>query len=250
MSKESPVISIRNLSFSYGTAPVIENASLDVLQGQVTSFVGPNGGGKTTLLRLILGLEKPDSGCVEVFGCSPEQARSRIGYMPQHVRHDHLFPVTVLEVVMMGRMGAGRFGLGGRDRQKSLEALDKVGLADMAAKQYPTLSGGQRQRVLMARAIASSPELLLMDEPTSMIDAASQNTFTRMIEQIRGECGIVIVSHDLGFVSSIVDQVVLVNRSVRSCCVQNLDSQCFESLYGERLRVFEHGEAGGKEGAL
>ncbi len=237
MSDAAPVISLRNLSFSYTGVPVIENADLDIHKGSTVIFVGPNGGGKTTLLRLILGLEEPQNGYVEVFGGSPAAARSRIGYMPQHAGHDRLFPVSVQEVVLMGLLGPGRYSYHAEDRRMAMRALERVGMADMARRQYPTLSGGQRQRVLMARALVSMPELLLFDEPTSMIDAATQGAFAQTLESVRGDSTVVIVSHDLGFVSGIVDHAVFVNRSVSSRPVESLDVHSFEALYGEHLHL-------------
>jgi len=251
MSKPGAIISLKGVNFSYGTIPVIEDADLDISASQTSILVGPNGGGKTTILRLILGLEHPQSGTVEVFGTTPELARSRIGYMPQHLGYDKLFPITALEVVLFGRMRRWSFRFSSQDRTLALAALDKVGLVDLANKQFPTLSGGQRQRVLIARAMVSDPELLIFDEPTSMIDAATQDAFMRTLERIRGDCSIVIVSHDMGFVSSIVDNVVFVNRSVSMRPAKCVDGHSFEELYGEHLHIVApepHRHTGG-EGA-
>ena len=241
------VICVEGVDFSYGEVPVLVGASLSVDSGDVVSVLGPNGGGKTTLLRLILGLEKPRNGTIRVLGTTPEEARPRVGYMPQQLRYDNKFPITALEVVRMGLMRRGHFWYSRKDRREALAALDSVGLADVAAQQFAMLSGGQRQRVLIARALVSKPELLLLDEPTSMVDAATQQGFVATLERVRESCAVVIVSHDIGFVSRLVDRVVLVNRTVKCVGTGSVSGRSFEEIYGEALRVVghdhEHGEA-------
>jgi zinc transport system ATP-binding protein len=241
MSDSSGEVSLKGVNFSYGAVPVIEDADMDIRAGETAILVGPNGGGKTTILRLLLGLEHPQSGTVTVLGTTPELARKDIGYMPQHLRYDNKFPISALEVVLMGRMRRFAFWFTHADRSAALDALDRVGLADSAHKQFSTLSGGQRQRVLIARAMVSQPRLLLFDEPTSMIDAATQGAFMRTLERIRGNCTIIIVSHDIGFVSGMVDHVVLVNRSVSSQPAGgSVKGESFEALYGEKLRMVDN----------
>ena len=165
-----PVVSFKNVSFSYDGIQVLEDVSLTIDEGDFLSIVGPNAGGKTNLLKLILGLVKPTGGTVRVFGQPPPKVRSRIGYMPQHVSLDILFPVNVQDVVLMGRLGTGRkIGLHGRaDREAAEEALRVVELYDVRHRPFAALSGGQRQRVLIARALASDPELLLLMSPRLM----------------------------------------------------------------------------------
>ncbi|MGD0384079.1 MAG: ATP-binding cassette domain-containing protein, partial [Thermoguttaceae bacterium] len=172
---DEPVVSLRDVSFSYGHAPVLEDVSFDVGPLESMCIVGPNGGGKTTLVKLILGLLTPQAGDIRVFGRTPWQTRSNIGYMPQHVLHDPQFPVTVMDIVLMGRLGrrgfGGFFGWHDRDdRQAALESLEQVDMADFTHRPFASLSGGQRQRALVARALCSRPELLLLDEPTSNVD--------------------------------------------------------------------------------
>lgn len=240
-------ISIRDLTFAFDTMPVIEGASLDVHEGEVVCIAGPNGGGKTTLLRLMLGLLKPQAGTIRVLGLPPAQARGKIGYMPQQLRYDNMFPITVEEVVLMGRMRPWHFRHSRDDREETRLALKEVGLDHLAKTQFTALSGGQRQRVLIARAFVSSPRLLLLDEPTAMIDAQSQGSFARTLETLRTRCTIVIVSHDIGFVSSLVDKVLLVNRTVTEQKASNVDKHSFEDLYGEKLREIGHAHGFGKQ---
>ena len=242
------VIKLEGVNFAYGAAPVLADVSLTVNEREMVSVVGPNGGGKTTLLRLILGLERPQSGRVEVLGTTPVKARPSVGYMPQQLRYDGKFPITAFHVVMMGRMRRGSFFYSREDRAAATAALENVGLADSARRQFAELSGGQRQRILIARALVSQPKLLLLDEPTSMVDAAAQQGFAATLDKVRGNCAIVVVSHDMGFVSRMVDRVVFVNRSVRSEAVGNVSGRSFEELYGEALHIVGHTHGHG-EGA-
>ncbi|HBO46464.1 MAG TPA: ABC transporter, partial [Planctomycetaceae bacterium] len=170
-SNPTPAVSLDGVSFAYDAVPVVEDVTVTIDQGESICIVGPNGGGKTTLVKLILGLLTPDKGTVRVFGQSPRQARLRVGYMPQYAQHDLQFPATVMDIVLMGCLGkpglAGLFGWhGAESRRDALDALDRVGMADFGRRKHAALSGGQRQRVLIARALASNPELLLLDEPT------------------------------------------------------------------------------------
>lgn len=245
---KSEAISFSGVSFSYGAAPVLDEVSFAVRAGEFVSMVGPNGGGKTTLLRLILGLEKPGSGTIGVLGVVPQRARPLVGYMPQQLRYDRSFPVTVEQVVRMGRMRHGRFWYSRRDRFAAAEALARVGLTVSAGRRFSELSGGQRQRVLIARALVSEPQLLLLDEPTSMVDAESQNQFVRTLRDVRGECTVVVVSHDMGFVSGLVDRVLFVNRHVRSESVGEVSGRSFEDLYGESLHIVGHSHGDEKDG--
>ena len=171
MTDEAAVL-LRDVTFSYGGEPVLEDVNLSVGAREAVCIVGPNGGGKTTLVKLILGLLLPQRGEVRLFGQPPRLARLRVGYMPQHVQHDPLFPVTVMDIVLMGRLGRG--GLGGllgwpgrADRRAARNALEQVGMDGFGRHPFAALSGGQRQRVLIARALCCEPELLLLDEPTS-----------------------------------------------------------------------------------
>jgi zinc transport system ATP-binding protein len=240
-----PALRFENVSFAYGKGDVLENATFAIAAGSVVSVVGPNGGGKTTLLRLVLGLETPREGTVTVLGSSPGKAREKIGYMPQQLRYDTLFPISALEVVLMGRMRQGRLFYDKADKLAARASLEEVGLGESAKTPFASLSGGMRQRVLIARALVSAPELLLFDEPTSMIDAASQESFARTIGRVRGKCTIVIVSHDTGYVSHLVDRVLLVNRTVAEGRVGRHDHD-FCALYGEGVRAVEsEGEGGG-----
>ncbi|MDQ1277933.1 MAG: zinc transport system ATP-binding protein, partial [Thermodesulfobacteriota bacterium] len=177
------LVSFQNVSFSYGGAPVLDDVNFSIQERSFISIVGPNAGGKTTLLKLMLGLLKPSRGTIEIFGRLPEKARPRIGYMPQYVQFDPTFPVTVLDVVLMGRLGNGvHFGPYGKaDRAIAIEALHKLEMDKARNRPFMALSGGQRQRVLIARALTAEPELLLLDEPTANVDMAVETELFELL---------------------------------------------------------------------
>jgi len=240
-----PAIDIRDVSFAYGSTTVLEDVNLTVAQRETLCVVGPNGGGKTTLLKLILGLLQPNKGEIRVFGLPPRLARPKVGYMPQHVAHDQHFPITVEEVVLMGRLGGG--GLAGAlgwytkaDRAAAVEALRAVGME--AALRWPmaALSGGQRQRVLLARAICTQPELLLLDEPTANVDTLAEAQLFDLLGQLSRRMTILMVSHDLGFVTHLAEKVICVNRRVVVHPTGELTGQTIRQLYGGEVRLVDH----------
>jgi zinc transport system ATP-binding protein len=237
-----PVLSCHDLDFRYDRHPVLTDVNLSIPQGDFVCIVGPNGSGKSTLLKLGLGLIKPTSGRIEVFGKSPEQVSKRVGYVPQHPRLDPLFPVTALDVTLMGRLGAARsFGpWQSNDQKKALAALDEVGLSDRADRHFASLSGGQKQRVLIARALAGEPELLLLDEPTAGLDAHVEEGFYRLLEELNKRLTILMVSHDLGFVSGFVKSVVCVGQKVVVHPTSEITGEVIADLYGSDMRLVRH----------
>lgn len=240
-SGKSPAICLNQVSFAFDGMPVLEEVDLDIEQGDFACAVGPNGGGKTTLLRLILGLLRPDAGSVRVLGLEPDKVRGRIGYVPQNASYDPSFPVTVLDVVSMGLLGERFFGwLSAEDRNRAQAALEDVGLRDLAARPYRALSGGQRQRVLVARAIGGEPDLLLLDEPTSGIDPAQGKDFEEMLRRLNERMTILLVSHDLRFVSEMSERVVCVNRRVHVHPTSRIDTDSLGRIYGRPVRVIRH----------
>lgn len=242
MSDETPVVEIEEVSFGYDGVPVLEDVNLKLWPRDFVSLVGPNGGGKTTLLKLMLGLLKPDRGRVHVFGKSPSRVRARIGYVPQHFQFDPLFPVGVMDVVLMGRFGRGR-GIGPfrrADRDAAARALAEVGLAELADRPFHALSGGQRQRVLIARALGGDPDLLLLDEPTANVDVQVESELLDLLTELNRRMTLAIVTHDVGFVSSRVNRVVCVNRQVVVHPTSEMTGDAICNLYGTDVRMVRH----------
>ena len=238
---EHPVICLKDVSFSYDVRPILTEVNLDVHDREFAVVVGPNGGGKTTLLRLILGVLTPRRGSVTVFGKSPASARARIGYTPQHTQFDPLFPVSVMDVVLMGRVDRC---LGGRYRREDVDAaqgaLNDVSLGEEARRPFASLSGGQRQRALIARALACEPDLLLLDEPTANLDVSVGRRLLELLQKLNLRMTIVMVSHDLGFVSSVVGSVVCVNRTVSIHPTGEVTQDAIHHLFGEDVRIILH----------
>lgn len=215
-------ISVRSVSYAYEHRgePVISGVSLDVRRGERLGILGPNGGGKSTLLRLLLGELEPDDGEVRVLGVDPASARAsgRIGYVPQRVTAELSFPLSVRQVVEQAvavRVPAWR-GIGQEARDRVLRSLELVGAADLSERPIGRLSGGQRQRVLIARAVAARPEVLLLDEPTVGIDVAGQQRFGSMLDTLRSELGltVVVVSHELATIAATSDRVACLRRTL------------------------------------
>lgn len=199
-----------DVDFAHREVEVLKNASFHVHEGEFVALVGPNGSGKTTILRLILGLARPSSGTIEVLGASPEFARGAVGYVPQSMSFDRAFPISVEEVVRMGRMnGRGRDCLKGGCADVD-EALRMADVADLRDRPYAALSGGQRRRVLVARALASKPRLLVLDEPTANMDAESERRLYAVLGSLKGSTTILIATHDTDFVSALTDVVLCV----------------------------------------
>lgn len=209
------LIVIEELNFSY-QALVLEDVNLLIQEGDFIGFIGPNGGGKTTLIKLILGLLEPQSGRVKVFGERPKSNRTRIGYVPQFVNIDKSFPITVLELVLLGSVF--KTNLWGyfrsEDKKRALELLDQMGILHLAKRSFGSLSGGETQRALIAKALLPDPDILIFDEPTANVDSFQEQKILEIILRLKKKKTIILVSHDLDFVINHVDEVVLVQRKV------------------------------------
>jgi len=207
----------RGLSVAYRTEPVLRSVDLTVPTGVVMGVVGPNGAGKSTLIKAMLGLVTPLAGGVEIFGRPLEQVRHRVGYMPQSTTVDWDFPTTVQDVVTMGTYGSLGWlrRPGAAERRRALDALEQVGLTDLAQRQIGELSGGQRQRVFLARTLAQAPDLLVMDEPFQGVDARSQQAIVDVLHTLREQGRtVLLVHHDLATVGDYCDEVTLLNVRV------------------------------------
>ncbi len=248
MTDSDVAMKFENVSFAYDRETVVDDATFTVANRDFVGIIGPNGGGKSTLVKLMLGVLRPQRGKIEVLGHAPHRACRRIGYMPQNSNLDPEFPVTALDVVLMGRLGiTARVGpYGSKDRKAALQALDEVGLADHADRPLKLLSGGQRQRVLIARALAGEPELLILDEPTANLDPAVQDELYDQLHELNKKITVVIVSHDVGFVSLYFKTAICVSRQVHTHSTRDLTNQQVTDMYGREVRLIhrDHSESG------
>lgn len=241
MNKTS-AIAFSDVDFSYGALPVLKNVSLRVEPGEFWALVGPNGGGKSTLLKLALGLLAPDNGRIRILGSAPSQARGRVGYVPQFATFPRDFPLSVEQVVLQGRLNTRNWwrALSRAHKAAAAEALERVGMADFLKRPIGMLSGGQLQRVLIARALTAEPELLLLDEPTAHVDSDAETSFFDLLAGLRRQMAIVLVSHDVGLVSRHVDQVACLNKTLVCHGTVPLSDGVLAQLYGTPASLVNH----------
>lgn len=248
-SSATPVIQCDHLFFSYGELPILTDVSFTVQQLDAIALVGPNGGGKSTLLKLILGLLTPASGTIRVLGNTPHLARPKVGYMPQYLQYDPSFPVSVMDVVLMGRAGSmGLWRYSADDRRIARRIMAELAVDDLAERSFNSLSGGQRQRILIARALVCEPELLLLDEPTANVDPAAHLQFFEILKALTSQVTVLTVSHDLGFVSQVMDRVFCVNRQVRIHPTSELTGEVIREMYGGDVRMVRHDQCCSERG--
>ncbi|HHS96764.1 MAG TPA: metal ABC transporter ATP-binding protein [Chloroflexi bacterium] len=239
------VLRVERVTVGYDGRPVLEGVTFSVFGGEQVAIVGPNGAGKSTLFKAIAGLLPLQAGRIEVFGCEPHRGPVEVSYVTQRSEVDLSFPVTVADVVMMGRVG--RMGWlrwpSREDREAVRRALAQVGMEDLADRQIGELSGGQQQRVFIARALAQQADLLLMDEPFAGVDAASEQAILELLDRLRGEgLTILLSTHDLNLAADRFDRILLLNRRL---IAQGPPSEVFcpdllRRAYGGQLAIWEH----------
>lgn len=237
-----PVITIDKVSFSYNGPLALENINLSIAKGEFLGVVGPNGGGKSTLLKLVLGLLQPDTGKISVLGSSPEKGRAAIGYVPQQARFKRDFPITVEDTVLLGRLGKSKtlWGYTKKDRKLAEKALRETEILDLKDRRLNTLSGGQFQRVLIARALVCDPEILILDEPTSNIDLRMEEDIFDLLKRINQRATIIVVSHDVGFISQYVSRVACLNRTLICHETSAISGKMIEDLYATPVQMIQH----------
>jgi zinc transport system ATP-binding protein len=220
MKEKGIAVEFSSVDFSYQATSVLKQVSFQVYEGEFIGIIGPNGGGKTTLLKLALGFLRPSAGAVRAFGAkagSPSVAGS-IAYVPQSIRFDRDFPISVEEVVLSGLLSHlpwyGRFHA--QERKSAQEILEKMDLESLSKYSFGSLSGGQAQRVLIARALVSKPKLLLLDEPTASVDVQAESDIYALLNQLKGSITIIMVTHDLKTAIDHVQRVLCVQGSVVS----------------------------------
>jgi zinc transport system ATP-binding protein len=237
------IIEIDDVWFSINGHPVLRGVNLVVPRGDFLVIIGPNGGGKTTLLKLMLGLFRPDRGTVRVFGQMPEKAAHRIGYVPQNVHINKTFPVSVFDVVLMGRLRTGK-GWSRHTRQDRLaarEAMEQMGVWEYRDRRIGELSGGQLQRVFIARALVTGPDALFLDEAMASIDVHSRSEFYNALKGLNRTVTIVAVSHDLMILSSHVKSVACVNRELHHHNSGEITQEMLDSVYQCPVDLVAHG---------
>ena len=244
MADAEPVVELTNVTFAYPqqASTVLEGITLRIETTDFLGIIGPNGGGKTTVLKIILGLLKPQRGTVRVFGKSPTQVRSRIGYVPQHAGFDLSVPASVLDVVLMGRLSQSSWGPW-HSRihvDAAMRALQQTATDNLAKRPIGTLSGGQRQRVLIARALAGDAKLLLLDEPTAGVDAEMERGLTDLLHNLNEKLPIVLVSHDISFVSTHLKRVACLNRRMTCHLAHEVSPSVIADMYHDHVRPVEH----------
>jgi len=241
--KSEEVVSIKDIWVHYDGTPVLEEVSLLVASGDFLGIIGPNGGGKTTLLKVILGLVNHSRGRVYVLGQAPERNRHRIGYVPQYNLFNHEFPINVRDTVLMGCNGtAGLIRRYSReDKELAQEALKTVGMLSYQKHQIGKLSGGEQQRVFIARALVSRPKLLLLDEPTASVDSSMQTQFYELLVKLKNDMTIIMVSHDISTVSIYVDKIACLNHQLFYHGSKEIEPEVLEATYKCPVQMIAHG---------
>ncbi|MCP4682586.1 MAG: ABC transporter ATP-binding protein [Desulfobacterales bacterium] len=238
-----PAIEIKNVWFSYEAPPVLENVSLTLGQGDFLGIIGPNGGGKTTLLKLLLGILRPKKGTIKVLGKAPRDAKHRVGYVPQNTDLNITFPISALEIALMGTLYRSRIGTrySRKDRVKIEEILKKVGMWDFRHMPVGKLSGGQRQRVFVARALATDPEILFLDEPTAGADPEFETNLYDLLRELNKNVTIVVITHDVGVISRNVKSVACLNRALMFHEHGEITAEMLDMAYQCPVDLIAHG---------
>jgi zinc transport system ATP-binding protein len=244
------VVDIKDLWVSLTHGYILREVSLQISRGVFLGLIGPNGGGKTTLLRVILGLIKPDRGQVRVFDRPADHTENRglIGYVPQRAFADLTYPVSAFDVVMMGRYAKIGFWKkpSDEDRRQVLEKLEAVQMNHLRERPIGHLSGGEQQRVFIARALACDPQMLLLDEPTAGVDSRAQGSFYELLGRLKRELSltIVLVSHDIGVIPYHTDEIACLNQKLHlhGKCPDVMDSGTLERVYGCEVEILVHGK--------
>lgn len=239
----SPIITLSKISAGYQSTLAIEDINLVVNELDFIGLIGPNGGGKTTLIKVLLGLITPQSGEITIFDRSVNEGRKYIGYVPQLLEFDREFPIRVEDVVKMGRLGKRRLlqPYNAKDKEIVTRSLAQVGLLELRSRSIGQLSGGERQRVYLARALASEPQILLLDEPTANVDTKVQNSIYELLKQLNEFMTIILISHDLSAISTYVKTVGCLNRRLFYHHDRLITAEMIEQTYQCPIELIAHG---------
>lgn len=235
------VLEVKNISYSINGMKILENINLSLEEGDYLAVIGPNGGGKSTLLKIILGILEPDEGEARIFGKKPKKVRKLTGYLPQKVIFDQDFPINVFETVLTGRYKGLFKGYNREDKKAVEKALRSVEMFDYKDRQISRLSGGQMQRVFIARAIVRNPKLLLLDEPMASVDPEMQQSFYELLSELNKKMTIILVSHDVGTVSGKVNKIACLNRKLFYHGPVEYAARGLEEIYNCPIELVSHG---------
>jgi len=240
---EAPIISLRKIWAGYDLDTVLEDVSFDLFPRDYVGLIGPNGGGKTTLIKVILGLVPPRSGSVQVMGTDAAEGRKYIGYVPQLQISDKAFPINVWDVVSMGRIkpGFASLRLNAEDRQRVEEALRQTGMLALSKRSINEISGGQRQRIYIARALAAQPRILLLDEPTASVDPQASVQLYDLLAKLNEEISILLISHDMTAISAYVKTIGCINRRLVYHHDKSVSADMLQAGYECPVDLIAHG---------
>ena len=240
---ESPLVEVRDVTFGYGREVVLVHVRLDIQGNDFLAIIGPNGGGKTTLLKVMLGLLRPWSGEVVWRLPSGGDPRGRVGYVPQFSTFDKDFPLRIQDMVLMGRLGRRSLlrPYGREDRAAADRVLERMALRSVARSHVSEISGGQLQRALIARALVADPEILFLDEPTASIDAESRETLRDLLVDLNRSIPVVVVTHDVTSLASMVRRIACINRKLFYHGDPELSLEVMEEVYGCPVELVTHG---------
>lgn len=236
------ILEVTQLDYSYQQKPVLTQVDFTMEALDFVAIIGPNGGGKSTLVKLIMGLLRPSSGNILLFGQTPQKGRTHVGYLSQSSAVDLDYPIKVIDVVLTSRLSRSfwhRFT--SQDRQDALYCLEQVGIAHLQNRALSALSGGEKQRVLIARALLNSPQLLILDEPTASIDPHAEQEFYQLLQELNKRMAILMVSHDIGAVSQLVKKVACLNQKLVYHNSKELHHHDLEEAYGCPVELIAHG---------
>jgi len=234
-------VEINHLSIKFNEQLILNDINFSIEEKDFMAIIGPNGGGKTTLLKVILGILTPDEGKVKVFGKDPKKSKDLMGYLPQRLDFDHDFPINVFETVLMGRYHGLLKKYSNQDHKAVTQALKDVEMDELKDRQISKLSGGQMQRVFIARAIVRDPKLLIMDEPMASIDPEMQHSFYELMSRLKNKMAIVLVSHDVGAVSTHVDKIACLNQKLYYHGPVEDSADGLEEVYHCPIELISHG---------
>lgn len=234
-------LEITNLSVKIDKSSVLKDINLNVDSEDFLAIIGPNGGGKSTLLKAILNLIKPAKGNIKIFGRDPSKSLNKIGYLPQSTHFDQQFPINVFDVTLMGRYNGLLKNYTKKDKKAAVNALNEVLMLEYKDRQISELSGGQIQRVFIARALAREPDLLLLDEPTASVDPKMQKSFYELLLKLKKKMTIILVTHDVGVVSEYIDKIACLNRTLFYHGNPKGSADAIQEAYGCPIDIIGHG---------